>query len=105
MKNDLFTSLNHLLKQKEGSDTLLSYFEQFSKALFNCKDFKSALNTFYDELRKVYREQHIEFILTQNPQRIAKFQYDESGKRMAPTGEFVQKNTLYHYLLTKRQPV
>lgn len=105
MKNDLFTSLNHLLKQKEGSDTLLSYFEQFSKALFNCKDFKSALNTFYNELRKVYREQHIEFILTQNPQRIAKFQYDESGKRMAPTGEFVQKNTLYHYLLTKRQAV
>ncbi len=105
MKNEIFSSLNLLLDSVEGSNLLLEYYERFSKRLFSVQDFKSVLNVFYDELSKVYTKQHIEIILSQNNQKLAKFQYNQENNRVVPTGEFVEKNTLYHYVLAKRQPV
>jgi signal transduction histidine kinase/ActR/RegA family two-component response regulator/uncharacterized protein YigA (DUF484 family) len=105
MQSDLITTLNALLKQPDGAEKLLAYFENFSKRLLQCKDFKSALNTFAAELHNTYPYQHIEIILTQNPQRAARFQYDIQVKKVLPTGEFVQKDTLHQLLISKRQPL
>ncbi len=106
MKSEkIFSSLNILLDNVEGTNLLLEYLSEFSRRIFSSRDFKSILNNFYSELRKIYANQHIEFVLWHNHQRLVKFVFDERNGRVAPVEEFTEVNSLYNYVLEKQQPV
>jgi signal transduction histidine kinase/ActR/RegA family two-component response regulator len=105
MKNELLSSTNNLLENVEGANLLLEYFAAFNKKIYGAHDFKSVLNVFYTELRKLYAAQHIEILLWQNNQSLVKFLFSESSNRMIPAEKLSGKNTLYNYILTKRQVV
>lgn len=105
MKSEPLSSVNLLLDNVEGTNLLLEYYASFSKRIFNARDFKSVLNVFYEELRKIYVNQHIEVILWQNNQNLLKFTYNEAANQLAPAEELMETDTLYNYILTKRQVV
>lgn len=106
MKNEKFySSLNILLDNIEGTNLLLEYFAGFSRRIFYSRDFKSIISTFYEELRKIYAHQHIEFVLWHNRQRLVKFVYSEKDNRVSPVQEFTETNTLYNYVLEQQQTV
>lgn len=105
MKNHIFSSLNLLKNSSDGANVLLEYYERFGRRLFAARDFKTVLGVLYEELRKVYPDQEIEIILTQNQQPLAKFRYNEANNRVVPSGEFVERNTLYRYMLDRREAV
>lgn len=106
MKNDkLFSSLNILLDSVEGTNLLLEYFADFSRRIFKARDFNSIIGTCYEELRKIYVNQNIEFVLWDNHKRLIKFVFSEKNKRVSPVEEFNESNTLYNYVLEKQQIV
>ncbi len=105
MKNHIFSSLNLLKNSSDGANVLLEYYERFGRRLFAARDFKTVLGVLYEELRKVYPDQEIEIILTQSQQPLAKFRYNEANNRVVPSGEFVERNSLYRYMLDRREAV
>ncbi|MEJ2636502.1 MAG: response regulator [Calditrichia bacterium] len=100
-----YSSLNILLDSVEGTSLLLEYYAGFSKRLYHARDFKSIIGSLYEELRKIYINQHIEFILWHNHKRLVKFVYNEKNNRVLPAEEFAETNTLYNYVLEKQQIV
>ncbi len=105
MKNEPFLSSNLLLDNIEGTNLLLEYFASFSKRIFGANDFKTILKSLYEELRKLYVNQRIEVIFWQNSQHLVKFSYNETTGQVIPDETLAEPNTLYHYVLAKRQPV
>jgi len=106
MKTDkFFSSLNILLDNIEGINLLLEYYANFSQRIFKARDFNSVLTFFYEELRKIYVNQHIEFVLWHNRSRLVKFVYSDKNSRVRPVEEFREKNTLYNYVLEQQQLV
>ncbi len=106
MNNERFYStLNILLDSVEGTNLLLEYYSDFSKRIFQAQDFKSIVSGLYDELRKIYFKQIVEFILWQNYEELVKFIYDLKTRQVIPVKEFTEKNTLYHYVLEEQQTV
>lgn len=105
MSERRFSSLNLLLDNVEGPNLLLEYFANFSKRLFSTRDFKSILNVFYEEVKQIYIHQKIEILLWQNNKRLVKFGYDNKSGQVVPVCELWEKNSLYNYLLEKRQTV
>lgn len=106
MKTDKFySSLNILLDNIEGTNLLLEYYADFSKRIFRARDFKNIIGSFYQELRKIYVNQHIEFILWHNHQRLVKFIYNEKSGQVSPVEEFTDTRTIYNYVLEKQQIV
>ncbi len=106
MKTDkLYSSLNILLDSIEGTNLLLEYYANFNKRIFRARDFKSIIGNFYEELRKIYANQHIEFIVWQNRQRLVRFDYNDKNGTVSPAEEFSETHTLYNYVLEKQQVV
>lgn len=105
MKNEPFSSSNLLLDNIEGANLLLEYFVAFSKRIFGANDFNTILQSLYEELRKLYINQRIEVVFWQNNQHLVKFSYNEATGQVTPDETLAETNTLYHYVLTKRQPV
>ncbi len=106
MKTEKFySSLNILLDNIEGTNLLLEYFADFSKRIFRARDFKSIIGAFYEELRKIYVNQNIEFILWHNHQRLVKFVHNEKTGKVSPVEEFTETNTIYNYVLEQQQIV
>lgn len=105
MKNEPFLSSNLLLDNIEGANLLLEYFASFSKRIFAANDFKTILKSLYEELRKLYVNQRIEVVFWQNSQHLVKFSYNETTGQVTPDETLGEPNTLYHYVLAKRQPV
>ncbi len=104
-KEKFYSSLNILLDNIEGTNLLLEYFADFSRNIFQARDFKSVINIFYQELRKIYVNQNIEFVLWHNHQRLVKFVYSEKAGRVVPIEEFTEQNTIYNYVLEQQQAV
>ncbi|GAB4339844.1 MAG: hypothetical protein Kow0037_25310 [Calditrichia bacterium] len=104
-KTNMFSSLNILLDNVEGANLLLEYYADFSERLYGARDFKAILKTFYEELRKIYVSQNIEFVLWQDHARLVKFTYNDADARVVPVEEFEGKRTLYNYVLEKQQVV
>jgi signal transduction histidine kinase len=100
-----YSSLNILLDNVEGTNLLLEYYSDFSKRIFGAKDFKSIVSGLYEELRKIYFKQTVEFILWQNEKELVKFLYDPKTGEVSPSKDFTEKNSLYHYVLEERQTV
>ncbi len=100
-----FSSLNILLDNIEGTNLLLEYFADFSRNIFQARDFKSIINIFYRELRKIYVNQNIEFVLWHNNQRLVKFIYNPQADKVMPIEEFTERNTIYNYVLEQQQTV
>jgi len=100
-----FSSLNLLLDSVEGPNLLLEYFNNISKRLFQAKDFKSILNTLYEELKRIYIKQNIEILIWHNGTRLVRFTWDETKGRIVPSGEIHEKYTLYGYVIEKCQPL
>ncbi len=105
MNTKLFSSLNLLLENQEGSELLLQYYSDFSKQLFSARDFQAILTLFYRELRRIYFNQTIEIILCKEGRPLSRHYYDEQQKQVLPGQPFNVENTLYHHLLAKKQPV
>ena len=105
MSEKLFSSLSLLTDSIEGTNLLLEYFSDFSKRIYSARDFKSILQICFEELRKIYISQHIEVIIWHNSKRLVKFVFDEQTGQVVPAEEFQRKNTLYNYVLEKRQIV
>lgn len=109
MPERLFSSLNLLLDNVEGTNLLLEYLSNFNRCLHGAKDFKSILNTLNEELRKIYAKQKIEIILWQENDRIVKFKFDrhahKQGASIVPSQEILSQNSLYQYILKERQTI
>lgn len=105
MKNEPFSSSNLLLDNIEGVNLLLEYFASFSKRIFGANDFKTIMKNLYEELRKLYVNQRIEVVFWQNNQRLIKFSYQETTGQVVLAETLNEPNTLYHYVLAKRQPI
>lgn len=100
-----YSTLNILLDNVEGTSLLLEYYSDFSKRIFAAKDFKSIVSGLYEELRKIYFKQTVEFILWQNEKELVKFLYDPKTGEVSPSKDFAEKNSIYHYVLEERQTV
>ncbi len=100
-----FSSLHLLMDTAEGSDLLLDYYAAFTRRIFAVKDFKNILTVFFEELRKIYSQQEIEIILSHDKQVPTKFTYDAASRQAVPVKEFNDRQTLYTYVLSKRQAV
>lgn len=98
-----YSSLNLLLDSVEGTNLLLEYYADFSRRIFKARDFRSVIGIFYQELRKIYVNQHIEFVLWHNHKRPLKFVYNEQSQRVIPTEELTGTNTIYNYVLEQQQ--
>jgi signal transduction histidine kinase/ActR/RegA family two-component response regulator len=105
MSEKVMSSLNILLDSVEGTNLLLEYYSDFSKHLFNVRDFKSIVNIIYEELKKIYVSQKIEIILWHNKNQLLKFEYNDVSKSVTPKEEFSEQNSLYNYVLEKHQAV
>lgn len=105
MQDRLFSSLNLLLDNVEGTNLLLEYFTEFGKRLHAARDFNSVLVSLKDELRKIYVKQKIEIILLQNGQQLIKFEFGNNKEKVTPTEGTISQATLYSYILEKRQTV
>jgi signal transduction histidine kinase/CheY-like chemotaxis protein len=102
-KDRTHSSLNILLDNIEGTNLLLEYYEDFSKKIFECKDFNRIILNLHQELRKIYAKQNIEFILWRNNTELLKFVYDHKAGKVKTPYEIDADNTLYHYTLEQRQ--
>ena len=105
MQGRLFSSLNLLLDNVEGTNLLLEYFAEFGKRLHTAWDFNSILVNLKDELRKIYVKQKIEIILWQNGQQLIKFEFGNNKDKVTPTEGTITQATLYSYILEKRQTI
>lgn len=111
MPERLFSSLNLLLDNVEGTNLLLEYLSNFNKCLHEARDFKSILNILNDELRQIYAKQKIEIILWQDNDRIVKFKFDmqshEEGSTTSiiPSEEIISRDSLYQHILKERQTI
>ena len=106
MKSDKScSSLNILLDNIEGTNLLLEYYADFSEKIFQGRDFKTIITTFYYELKKIYVNQSIEFVLWQHNKKLVKFNYDTKQSILTPSEEFTPKNSLYNYVLEQQQIV
>lgn len=105
MSEKLFSSLSLLTDSVEGTNLLLEYFSDFSKRLYSARDFKSILQICFEELHKIYSNQHIEVIIWHNSKRLVKFVFDNKTGQVVPDEEFRKKNTIYNYVLENRQIV
>ena len=103
MQERLFSSLNLLLDNVEGTNLLLEYLTEFSKKLYEARDFNSILSTLQKELKKIYANQKIEIILRQRDDSVIKFEFKSDGDKIVPSKEVINQNTLYNYILEKRQ--
>jgi signal transduction histidine kinase/CheY-like chemotaxis protein len=104
MKNDkYFSSLNILLDNVEGTNLLLEYFAEYSKKIFKAVDFNTIIDICHKELRKIYVNQNIEFVLWHNHKRLIKFIFNDKSKRVSPVEEFSESRTLYNYVLEQQQ--
>lgn len=100
-----YSSLNILLDSIEGINLLLEYYNNFSNKIFSAREFRSIIQILYQELRKIYAKQHVEFVLWQNNKKLLRFTYQtESGKVNAPE-EIKTENTLYQYTLEQQQTI
>ncbi|RMI02422.1 MAG: response regulator [Calditrichaeota bacterium] len=97
------SSLNLLFDSVEGTNLVLDYIVSFGRRIFAAGDFKSVLNIFYDELRKIYVSQHIELLLWRPHQPPVKFAYNDEAGKVLPAGKLPSSSTLYHYVIEKRQ--
>ncbi|MBN2366033.1 MAG: response regulator [Calditrichaeota bacterium] len=100
-----YSSLNILLDNIEGPNLLLEYYTSFSNRLFAAKDFKGIIRILFQEIRKIYSRQKIEFILWQNKKKLLTF-----SDKPTPDGEYISEemvelNTLYHYTLEQQQAI
>jgi signal transduction histidine kinase/ActR/RegA family two-component response regulator len=100
-----YSSLNILLDSIEGTNLLLEYYSDFSKRIFRARDFKSIVGGLYEELRKIYVKQVIEFVLWQNNSELVKFNYRLKDGQVSPAEKIDTKNTLYHYVIEEHQTV
>jgi signal transduction histidine kinase/ActR/RegA family two-component response regulator len=105
MQDRLFSSLNLLLDNVEGTNLLLEYFSEFGKRLHAARDFNSVLIGLKDELKKIYVKQKIEIILWQNGERLIKFEFGSNKDKVTPSEEDIGETTLYSYILEKRQTI
>lgn len=105
MQDRLFSSLNLLLDNVEGTNLLLEYFTEFGKRLHAARDFNSVLIGLKDELKKIYVKQKIEIILWQNGERLIKFEFASNKDKVTPSEEDIGATTLYNYILEKRQTI
>lgn len=108
MPERLFSSLNLLLDNVEGTNLLLEYLSEFSKNLYKARDFNSILNTLFKELKKIYINQKIEIVLLQNDQRIVKFELKNSKdnkEKFIPSEVVISQNTLYNNILENQQTI
>jgi signal transduction histidine kinase len=105
MQDRLFSSLNLLLDNVEGTNLLLEYFAEFGRRLHTARDFNSVLVSLKDELRKIYVKQKIEIILWQNGQQLIKFEFGNDRDKVTPSEGSISQATLYSYILEKRQTI
>lgn len=106
MKSDRnFSSLNILLDNIEGTNLLLEYYADFTRRIFESRDFKAVIAVLYEELRKIYVKQQIEYLLWHPNSKLVKLTYHSKNSRVSPSEEFSDTNTLYHYVLEQKQIV
>ena len=105
MTEDLFSNEGFGGKNQEIDGRLLKHFANFSKRIFNCRDFKAILTVLHEELRSLYPHHHIEVILSRNQQMPMKFLFNEKTRRVVSSGEFLAKETLYNYVLERCKTV
>ena len=106
MKSDRnYSSLNVLLDNIEGTNLLLEYYSDFTKRIFESRDFKAVIAVLYEELRKIYIKQQIEYLLWHPNSKLVKLTYHPRLNKVTPAEEFTESNTLYHYVLEQKQVV
>ncbi|MEJ2536535.1 MAG: response regulator [Calditrichia bacterium] len=106
MKSDRnYSSLNVLLDNIEGTNLLLEYYSDFTKRIFESRDFKAVIAILYEELRKIYIKQQIEYLLWHPNSKLVKLTYHPRLNKVTPAEEFTESNTLYHYVLEQKQVV
>jgi signal transduction histidine kinase/CheY-like chemotaxis protein len=106
MKSDQnYSSLNVLLDNIEGTNLLLEYYSDFTKRILESRDFKAIIAVLYEELRKIYIKQQIEYLLWHPNSKLVKLEYQPKLHKVTPAEEFTESNTLYHYVLEQKQIV